>query len=213
MIRALLGGSFDPVHIGHTAMVGHVLAAELAAVVHIVPAWLSPHKQYSAASAEHRLQMVRLAFPAATGVVIDSREVDAGRPCFTVDTLAALRTEHGNDRWRLLIGGDNLGTLHTWHRAERLQTMAEIVVFGRNACDVGTAAVESAGLDPGLVNTVAAFDQPVSSTGVRAMLATGTMTQATLETGGIPAPVARYILAHRLYRSERNGSSSVPDSD
>lgn len=90
MIRAVFGGTFDPVHRGHQALVETVLERGLAEVVHVVPAWLSPHRSGTAAAAEHRLEMVRLAFAPRRDVRIETLEVEAGRPVFTIDTLREL---------------------------------------------------------------------------------------------------------------------------
>ncbi len=204
MIRALLGGSFDPVHVGHVDMAHHVLSTGLAEVVHIVPAWLSPHKNESAATPAHRLAMVKLAFPATDSIVIEAREIDSGGVCYTIDTLTDLQSEYPGDQWLLLIGGDNLKSLHTWREAERLQAQARIMVLGRHGQDLSPAAVERAGLDRERVFGLPDFDQPVSATAVRAMLAArqeGPL--AGLTVGGLPAPVASYILTHGLYAQNR----------
>ncbi len=213
MIRALLGGSFDPVHEGHVAMAKYVLSTGLAAVVHVVPAWLSPHKDQTSATAEHRLAMVRLAFRASPDLVIDTREIDSGCSCYTIDSLAALQHAYPQDTWRLVIGGDNLATFARWYNAGRLQAMTEIVVMGRRGQDLSAAAIAAAGLSADRVRAVPDFDQVVSSTAVRAMLAAGPVSLARLSAGGIPATVAEYILAHRLYLPDQNGEILVPDPD
>ena len=213
MIRALLGGSFDPVHAGHLAMADHVLAKGLADVVHVVPAWLSPHKDHAAASPTDRLAMVRLAFAATENLVIDPREVAQNRPCFTIDTLQALRAEFPADTWLLLIGGDNVPDFGRWQAPDRLQELATVVVLGRGGQDLSAAALRAAGLRPGRTVTVPEFAHPVSSTAVRAMLAVGPADPARLQAGGLTAPVVRYILAHGLYLPDRNGVYRVPDPD
>lgn len=218
MIRAFFGGSFDPVHAGHVAVARHILAAELADSVHLVPAWLSPHKDRTAASAEHRLAMIRLAFPVTADLVIDRREILSRRSCFTLETLTEIQAEYPGDRWRLVIGGDNLPGLNTWHRARELFAKAEILIFGRAGRDLSAPALMAVGLDPDRVQAVPEFDHPVSSSAVRAMLATEPMTTvpaavARLTAAGLPAAVARYIVAHRLYRPDRNGETRVPDPD
>ena len=69
MIRALLGGTFDPVHAGHVALVSRLLDDGLADRVTVVPARLSPHKDANDATGAERLAMVRLVFGPVTGVV------------------------------------------------------------------------------------------------------------------------------------------------
>lgn len=213
MIRALFGGSFDPIHFGHAAMVEHVLRTGVAEVVHVVPAWRSPFKNAVAASPADRLQMVQLSFGAMPDVIVDSREIDQRHPCFTIDTLASLRAEHPADEWRLLIGADNLPGFAAWHQAEKLQQMATIVVMGRADVDLSTAAIEAAGLAASRCLVVPDFRAPVSSTSVRAMLATGTRNAAELVAGGLLPAVVAYVVAHQLYFPEVNGEDLVPDPD
>lgn len=213
MVRALFGGSFDPVHDGHVALVNHVLQSGLAEVVHVVPAWRSPFKGRGAASPEARLAMVQLALADMPGAVVDPREVASGRSCPTLETVQALQAEYPRDSWQLLIGADNLADFPLWYGADRLQGLVTVVVFGRDRVALSEAALRQAGLQAGRCLTVPDFSEPVSSTAVRAMLATGSRSVAALTTGGIPPVVARYIVAHQLYRPEPNGEDLVADPD
>jgi len=213
MIRAFLGGSFDPVHAGHVAMAQYLLENGLADIVHVIPAWRSPHKDHTAVSAAHRLAMVRLAFAESAELIIEEREIERGKACFTVDTLASLQQDYQDDQWLLVIGGDNLGAFHKWHEPDRLQAMAKIVVLGRGTDNLDPSAVVAAGLIENRVRCVPEFDEPVSSTAVRAMVTVGPTSEAQLLAGGIPAAVAAYILSHRLYLPDWNGENLVPDPD
>jgi nicotinate-nucleotide adenylyltransferase len=213
MIRALLGGSFDPVHEGHVAMARHVLSKGLADMVHVVPAWLSPHKNQSAASVAHRLAMVRLAFPDSPDLQIDTWEIDRGESCFTVDTMRALQKIHAGDDWLLVVGADNLANFDQWHQPDALQRLARIAVLGRGGHEMSPAVVQAKSLMAERVLSEPGFDQPVSSTAVRAMLRAGPASAKQLVAGGIPAAVARYIVTHKLYFPDQNGETRVPDPD
>jgi len=90
MIRAVLGGSFDPVHDGHVALATHLLHRGLADRLVVVPARISPHKNRVHAGADQRLAMVRLAFAHEPRVTVDDFEVNRPGPSFTVDTLRHL---------------------------------------------------------------------------------------------------------------------------
>ncbi len=212
MVRAFLGGSFDPVHTGHVAMVDHVLDKGLADFVHVVPAWLSPHKLNTTAEPAQRLAMARLAFGERAQVTVEPVEVQSGRSCFTVDTLAALQAAYPGASWLLVIGGDNVAGFAGWHEARRLQTLARVVVLGRAGADLEQPALSAAGLDPARCRVEADFHAPVSSTAIRSMLASGP-DAAALSAAGVPVAVAQYIVAQRLYLPERNGESRVPDPD
>lgn len=191
MIRALLGGSFDPVHAGHVALAGHVLEAGLAERVVVVPAWRSPWRDLPAAPAADRLAMCRLAFAGLGAVTVDDREAAAGRPVPTVETLAALAAAAPGDDWRVVIGADHLATFPLWQDAARLLALAKLVVVARAGVDLAPPA----GLPAGRILVAPPFDHPVSSSAVRAMLAAGGATGDLL-----PPAVAAYIETRRLYR-------------
>jgi nicotinate-nucleotide adenylyltransferase len=194
MMRAILGGSFDPVHLGHLAMAVHLLENNLADSLLIIPAWLSPHKYENAAPAADRLAMARIAFAGLDPVAVDDREIVRGRVSFTVETLEDLTAEFPADRLRLVIGGDNLAGFAGWREPGRIQELADIVVYPRGGVVPSPEAITGAGLDPGRVIPVTDFHHPVSSTTVRAILAGG-----NLPADQLPPGVAEYIAAHGLY--------------
>jgi nicotinate-nucleotide adenylyltransferase len=195
MIRGLLGGSFDPVHNGHVAMVAHVLARGLVDHVVVVPARLSPHKDATSAPPADRVAMAALAFAGRAQVTVDPRETRRGGPSYTVDTLRALVAEHPGDDWRLIIGADNLADLPRWRASDTLLTLAEVLVLQRG----GAAPEVPRGCDAARFRFVADFDEPVSSTDIRAMLARGRLPVADL-----PAGVAAHIRQHGLYGFPRS---------
>ncbi len=195
MIRALLGGSFDPVHTGHVAMVAHLFEHGLADHVTVVPNWRSPWREPTGASPLDRLAMCRLAFAGRAGVTIDDREVVAGRPVYTVETLTALCAEYPADRWRLVVGADHLATFNAWREPERILALAELVVLERAGVAELPPGLCGLGLPTERIVLAPTFDHPVSASAVRAMLAAGAGASAP-----VPAAVAAYIEAHRLYR-------------
>jgi nicotinate-nucleotide adenylyltransferase len=197
VIRALLGGSFDPVHCGHVAIVDRLLANGLAGCVHVVPAARSPHKDAAAAPAAARLAMVRLALAGRPGVVVEDLEVARGGVSYTVETLAELAARHGGDPWRLVVGSDNLAALATWRDPAHLLALADLLVVAR------------AGWDGGLPPLVAGrpvivlrdFDHPASATAVRRALAAGRVPRDLL-----PDAVADHILAAGLYGARKEAT-------
>lgn len=194
MTSALLGGSFDPVHAGHVAMVAHILAHGLAERVLVVPNWCSPWREPPVAAADDRLAMCRLAFAGRAGVEVDDRELAAGRPAFTVDTLEALAAAQPGMRWRLVIGADHLGTFRQWRAPERILELAELLILERAGAEWQPAAAAALLPEARLV-AAPPFDHPVSASGVRAILASGQDAAAML-----PPGVAEYIRARGLYR-------------
>ncbi len=196
MLRAVLGGSFDPVHLGHLAIVEHMLGKDLADVLTVIPAWRSPNKFENSADPADRLAMVRLAFADVDSVEVDDREINRGRISFTVETLEELALEFPDDRLRLVIGGDNLSGFSGWRSPERIQELADIVVYPRDGIVPTSRAIRRGGLAPGRVIPVTDFDHPVSSTTVRAMLAQGILPEKQL-----PVGVVEFIAARHLYKT------------
>jgi nicotinate-nucleotide adenylyltransferase len=194
MLRAILGGSFDPVHLGHVAMARHLLDNELADSLMIIPAWRSPHKSGNSATPADRLAMARLALGDWDRVQVDDREIIRRQVSYTVDTLEELSRIHPDDKLRLVIGADNLAGFLQWRSPDRIQEIADIVVYPRNGHTPSLDDLAEAGLDPRRVIPVTDFDHPVSSTTVRAMLAGGDLAEDQL-----PHAVVAYITAHNLY--------------
>lgn len=189
MIRALLGGSFDPFHNGHLALVRHLLAGRWCEALVVVPAHRSPHKDRPEATDADRLAMARLALEPVAGVEVDSREVERGGISYTVDTLTELSAEHPADQWRLVIGADNLSAFTTWHRWQDLLRLAELLVVARQGHGLTLPAELSS---RSLV--VTDFASPVAATDLRGQLAAG-----GLPRGDLPPAVLAHIRSGGLY--------------
>lgn len=199
MIRALYGGSFDPFHEGHLAVVRRLLDGGLCDRVHVVPAGRSPFKDAGGAPAEHRLAMARVALADCAEASVDDRETRRPGPSWTVITLAELAAEHPGDAWRLVLGADAAAGLPRWREADRLLQLARPVILARRGQAVPDWAADVAAV------TVPDFDVPVSATGIRRRLAAG-------ETDGLPlpAPVLAHILAHGLYGARAGCGGGPP---
>jgi len=194
MIRAVLGGSFDPVHSGHLALGAHLLEAGLAEQVMVIPAAQSPHKNSSFADSDDRLAMCRLAFADLEGAVVDDREIRRGGTSFTVDTLDELQTAHPGDELILAIGADNLGGFAAWRDPDRIIRLARVALYPREGIPAAGSACTAAGIPLERAILVDGFDHPVSSTSVRAILSQGRVPDLQL-----PAAVADFIRSRHLY--------------
>lgn len=200
----IFGGSFDPVHIAHTQMLRAAMAAVKASHALVVPAFQSPHKSVlPAASAEHRMAMLRLALGDIPGALICEDEVRSRRPVFTYDTLRSISKAHPNRKLALLIGLDQLAALHRWHRAADIVGEVQVLIIPR-ADNADESAVwrqlsehwPPQALEKLKAGRVAVRVPAVSATDIRRRLATGIPITALVS----PA-VERYILAHGLYNS------------
>ncbi len=190
MALAVLGGSFDPVHKGHVAMAEFVLEQGLAAEVLVVPARLSPFKTSTTATTAQRLTMVHLAFDPVQNCQVDDREIKRPGPSFMVDTLAQLHLENPQRPLRLILGADNYADFFLWKKADEILALAKIILLGRQGFDL-----RSIGNNQDSFLFQPHFDQPVSSTEIRAMLTAGQ------DAGGLlPTAVSRFIRQNSLYR-------------
>ena len=127
-----LGGSFDPVHVGHLRGAMVVRETLNLARVDLVPAAQSPLKPETILTGAHRLAMLELAIADVPGLGVDARELDRAGPSFTIDTLEALRAQYGGTRalvW--IIGSDSLLTLPRWARWRELLSLAHVAVLDR----------------------------------------------------------------------------------
>lgn len=204
----LLGGTFDPIHVGHIALARSAQAALGFDEIRFLPTGISWQKGDDSTPAEHRLRMVSLAIEGLPGFVTDDREVRRGGNSYTVDTLSELRTELGSEAMLvLLLGSDQLRNLATWRRYRDLLSLAHIAVTRREQVspvrlpEPVEALVAAHGCDrlpeaPG--GSIVFFGMPfvpVSATRLREQLLAGERPAELL-----PAGILDYIQTHGLYR-------------
>lgn len=127
---AILGGTFDPIHVAHLAVAWE--AAELLdAEVRLMPASVPPHRPPPIADATARVAMLRAALRGQDRLGLDTRELARGGPSYTIDTLEELRAEEGERPIVLLLGADAFAGLPGWHRWRALFEAAHIGVLSR----------------------------------------------------------------------------------
>lgn len=128
---ALLGGTFDPVHLGHLRVAWEAAEA-LDADVHLLLAHQPPHRPVLVASVEQRVAVLRAALAGQQRLHIDLRELRRSGPSYSIDTLTEVRAEIGAQRSLiLLLGADAFAGLPSWHRWQELFDLAHIVVLTR----------------------------------------------------------------------------------
>jgi nicotinate-nucleotide adenylyltransferase len=182
---ALLGGTFDPPHLGHLVLAECARAQFDVAKVVFLPAgepWRKATRPVT--PAEHRLAMVRLAVEGNPNFEVDDREVRRPGPTYTVETLEALRAE-GLHNLLFILGSDAIADLPNWKHPERITELARIVV-ARKAAD---------GDLPTEYPIVGMPSLAISSTEVRARVVAGKPIRYL-----VPDAVERYIREHNLYR-------------
>jgi nicotinate-nucleotide adenylyltransferase len=190
----LFGGTFDPVHNGHLALARSALEHLKLDEVRWIPAGAPWQKEDRPLSApEHRAAMVRLAILGEERFHADESELRRAGPSYTIDTVDALLQERPQAQIVLIIGQDQYARLHTWREWHALLSRVTLAVAARDGV-IGRAAPQLLGVWH-RVELLPMPEVPISSTDVRAMVARGEDIRAL-----VPAPVARYIELHGLYR-------------
>lgn len=209
----LLGGSFDPVHLGHVALAAEFTRLLQPDALRVIPArpW---QKSALQATDAQRLAMLELAFAESTvPVEIDTQELDRDGATYTVDTLRLLRAELGDDASLVfLIGADQLQRLDTWRDWRALFELANLGVAARPGFSLADAALPPAVVQElaprraspeqlratprGLVHVADTLAVDVSATEIRSALLAGSEANSLL-----PSRVLDYIQQHHLYKN------------
>jgi nicotinate-nucleotide adenylyltransferase len=128
----ILGGTFDPIHLGHLRLAEEVAQTLRLSEVRFVPSGTPPHRAAPRTPTAHRLAMVRLAASGNALFKVDEREVRRAGPAYTFDTLTEIRAETGADLpLVLLVGADAFLDFAAWHRWHEVFGLAHIAVAHR----------------------------------------------------------------------------------
>jgi nicotinate-nucleotide adenylyltransferase len=194
----VLGGTFDPIHLGHL-----IVAEEARAKINLtqtlfVPAgqpWLKTNNVIS--PAEHRVEMIRLAIADKPYFKLSTMEIERPGPTYTVDTIAALKGQLGPDaELFFILGWDNLIQLPQWREPSRLIKMCHLVAVPRVGCPTPDLTSLEAAI-PGLSPSVILLDEPwidINASEIRQRVGQGLSISHL-----VPEPVERYIKQHKLY--------------
>ena len=196
---AMFGGSFDPVHNDHVALVKVMADSfELDKVV-IFPAACSPFKDETGAFDTDRLEMCKLAFEGDSRFEVSDFEINRGGKSYTVNTLRYLQSVYNDAEIFLITGADAFMTLSKWYDADSIFSIAHILTIVRDDDDID--ALKEKEKDYASFGAKCSFiSKPVgeiSSTKVRDMISEGEDVSAYL-----PIEVFNYIKDNRLYGYE-----------
>ena len=183
----VMGGTFDPIHLGHLVVAAQALhELELDSVV-FIPAG-QPWQRPEFSPAEDRFAMTMLAAALHPGFSVSRIEIDRRGPSYTADTLEALHDFYGPGLdVSLLLGSDAAAGLPTWHRGERVLQLSRVVVAQRPDHDALSG-----------VHVLAAPELAISASDIRARVRAGRPIDFL-----VPADVVRYIAEHGLYQGAR----------
>jgi len=198
---AILGGTFDPIHLGHLVAAQYAFHHLGVDRLVLIPSAAPVHRpRHQPASGKHRLRMCRLAVQPLPPFDVSDVEVARREPSYTVITLRRLSELFGPETvLYLLLGEDNLPLLHTWRDYREVLRLSRIVPMPRPLgppADLGPlrATLGSTEVDAILARRVPAPLVPLSSTDLRDRLRSGRSIE-----GLVPASVAAYIAENRLY--------------
>ena len=210
----VLGGTFDPIHVGHldAAEAAH-RALDLTEVL-FVPSHDPPHRPADPhAAAAHRFAMVALAINGCPAYRVSDVELQRGGHSYTADTLRSLHAAGWEaSQIFFILGADAFAEIATWYEFPAVLDAAHFAVVARPGTTIEQAAARTPGLGarirPGAASLdrgpetgivlVEALTRDVSSTTIRTHLAAGQPIDHL-----VPSSVARHIAAHHLYRTGR----------
>ncbi len=202
MKLGILGGTFDPPHIGHLVIAQEAMAYLQLSQVVFVPTRYPPHKPtQDLTPIDLRLEMVRLAIARNPRFTLSRVDVDREGPTYTVDTIRLLRRQY-DEKTELyfIMGMDSLVNLPTWHRPEELIHLCWLAVLNRPGYRVNLDELEK--ILPGVRDRVILIPSPsleVSATDLQRRVQNGEPIDHL-----VPEPVAAAIYEHGLYSDNKS---------
>jgi nicotinate-nucleotide adenylyltransferase len=208
----ILGGTFDPIHLGHIQPAKQLLSNYSLDEILLIPVHKPPHKSSTNASTEHRVKMVELACQHEGNFVLDTREIERTTLSYTLDTVKELQSEHPYDELFFIMGMDSLLAFTTWHQWEEILQCCNLIVNTRPGYDLSNinnetkllleqyqatfmVNVTSTSVTTGHIYLNNCNELNISSTDIRSKLANNLNCDDLL-----PQHVLEYIHLHHLYR-------------
>ncbi len=205
----ILGGTFDPIHLGHIDVARAVIEQYMLSRIYIIPAYKNPLRlhQRIVAEADDRFVMAHLATLEYPDLIVSGVEIERGReypePSYTIDTLERYRARYPDTPLILIVGADNVA-FHKWYRIDEYPgILSRIIIVSRPEYEAGMKAniSELETKTPAvaeLVEYLPDVENPVSSTTIRELLDTG-----TIPPGSLHPQVEHYIRKYGLYGLKR----------
>ena len=188
----IYGGSFNPIHKGHTSLASAILTQGLVDELWLMVSPLNPLKQgHEGEIAEygHRVRMAEIAADGVKGLRVSDFESRLPVPSYMYNTLDRLRHEYEGKEFVLVIGADNWRNFHRWYRAEDILKEYGVLVYRRPGFEMDEEEL------PESVKVVDTDLYDVSSTQIRETIRNGESADEWLEKG-----VSAYIEKYGLYK-------------
>ena len=188
----ILGGTFNPIHLGHLFIAQDALEQCQLDRVLFIPTAQPPHKSLADnVSATQRLRLLRLAIAGDKRFAVDDLEILRGGKSYSVETVTELRRRQPTADFYFIIGGDSLAELHLWREVEQLVKLCRFLVFARPGY-----VAKPVGRLPGLrYKLFSTHPTEISSREIRARVARGRSIRYL-----VPDSVRQYIERQQLYQ-------------
>lgn len=196
----IMGGTFNPVHIGHLFMAEAARQAFNLNKVLFIPTGFPPHKETPGVTGQQRIQMLQLAIENNPSFEASGMEVMRAGTTYTIDTLTELRNFYPRDNFFFIIGGDTLLELKTWRNFEKVAGMCSFIVYYRPGYDRKELEKEAQRLLEVYQADIHFMEGPyleVSSSNLRKRLIENKTIRYL-----VPDEVVKYITEHKLYKGE-----------
>jgi nicotinate-nucleotide adenylyltransferase len=196
-----MGGSFDPLHMGHLIVAQDAAESLSLSEVIFIPAAIPPHKQQARrVDAKHRLNILYLAVADNACFSVSDIEIQRGGLSYSIDTVKALRSLHPDADLFLIVGSDTLVELHTWHKVEELLDLCQIATVlrpGEDSLEVITQKIQLPieTRKKMMKYIIQTHRIEISSTEIRRRVETGESIRYL-----VPSEVKKYIDEHDLYQ-------------
>jgi len=193
----VFGGTFNPIHNGHIALAKRLVEELKFDELMLIPTAQPPHKDGSEViSAEHRLEMCRLAAKQIPNCVVSDIEIKRGGKSYTVSTLRLLLAERPDDEFVLLMGSDMFLSFLDWYAPDEILRLVRIAAIPREIGELAALQAQCENLNArgGRTQVVDVEAVVMSSTEIR---------NSTELSQGVPADIERYILQNGLYGRDK----------
>jgi nicotinate-nucleotide adenylyltransferase len=208
--KAILGGTFDPIHWGHIKLAQHIAQWLEVKKLTLLPAHIPPHKKNTFASSMQRRKMVSLVCQHMSLFESDEREIKCSSASYTIETLQQIKDENPQKQLFFIMGMDSLINFTTWHQWQDILSLCHLVVSSRPDYKMSSLNSEiKAFVSQHLTNNLDHIrhrqagsifinhdnNYPISSTDIRALLS-----QDKPIDNHLPDFISTFIRQQKLYR-------------
>ena len=197
---AILGGTFDPIHNGHISVAKEILKKTDVERILLIPAGIPPHKKAEEVTgAKIRLEMLSVAVENEENMVISSIEIDRKGLTYTVDTIAQLKEELGDEvNFKFVLGADALDYISSWKDYKRVLKMCSFIAVARPGYDKSALINRINNMENSMdcnIEFVSVVPVDISSSQIREWVRDGKNIDDF-----VPFEVAKYIKTNKLYK-------------